>query len=91
MDILFSMNPPLADHIAQCIKFFRHAKGLTQEELANKSALDRTYISGVERGVRNITLNSLERIIAALDIEKSMFFKRLIESFSNDTDFNLGN
>ena len=80
------MNPPLADHIAQCIKFFRHAKGLTQEELANKSELDRTYISGVERGIRNITLNSLERIISALGIKESVFFNHLIESFSKDTD-----
>lgn len=52
---------------------------MSQEELAHISGLDRTYISGVERGVRNITLESLEQIIKALDLQNSDFFKAVIE------------
>ncbi|MCB1660903.1 MAG: helix-turn-helix transcriptional regulator, partial [Pseudomonadales bacterium] len=50
------MQKTLVKATAAAIKHFRKAKFLSQEELANKAQLDRTYISGVERGVRNITL-----------------------------------
>jgi transcriptional regulator with XRE-family HTH domain len=40
--------------------------GLSQEELCFRSQLDRTYISGIERGVRNPTLLTMERIAASL-------------------------
>ena len=45
--------------------------GLSQEELAFKADMDRTYISGVERGVRNPTFISLVVIAAALDTSVS--------------------
>jgi transcriptional regulator with XRE-family HTH domain len=44
----------------------REAKGLSQEALAEKAALDRTYISGIERGVRNPSVLSLLRVSKAL-------------------------
>jgi transcriptional regulator with XRE-family HTH domain len=47
---------------------FRKEKGLTQEELAFDCELDRTYISGIERGVRNPTVLILQRIAAALKL-----------------------
>jgi len=40
----------------------REAKGLTQERLAERADLDSTYISGIERGVRNVNLLSLVRV-----------------------------
>ena len=42
--------------------------GLSQEELADRAKLDRTYISGVERGVRNPTVLVLQRLATALNI-----------------------
>ena len=51
--------------------------GLSQEQLARKSGIDRTYISGVERSVRNITLDSLEGLIDALGITSEEFIRRL--------------
>lgn len=50
------------------VKRFRQEKGLSQEALAFEAKLHRTYISGVERGVRNPTIVVLEGIASALDV-----------------------
>jgi len=44
----------------------REAKGLSQEKLAEKAELDRTYVSGIERGVRNAGLLTIARLAKAL-------------------------
>jgi len=49
----------------------REALDLSQEQLAERAELDRTYISGVERGVRNLSLNSVVRIAKALKTSAS--------------------
>lgn len=49
----------------------REAQDLSQEQLAERADLDRTYISGVERGVRNLSLNSVVRIAKALKTSAS--------------------
>lgn len=78
------MQKTLVDSIALAIRHFRKAQNLSQEELADRSSLDRTYISGVERGVRNITLESLEQIITALRITPSEFFTMATQENNND-------
>lgn len=50
------------------LRTLRLAKGLSQEKLALLADLDRTYISGVERGQRNISLVNLGRIAQALNL-----------------------
>lgn len=45
----------------------REAKGFSQDALAERAELDRTYISGIERGLRNPSLLSMARVAKALD------------------------
>jgi len=52
----------------------RAAAGLTQEELAERAGLDRSYIGGVERGDRNPTLIFIEKIAEGLDIDLAELF-----------------
>ncbi len=52
------------------IKKLRHSLNLSQEQFAGKSGLDRTYISGIERGKRNVSLVNLVKLAAALNINK---------------------
>lgn len=54
----------------------RTNNGLSQEELAFKSGLHRTYIGAVERGERNITLSSLELIANALDVKLTTLLEK---------------
>lgn len=50
------------------IREVRKINGLTQEELAEKCGLHTTYLAGVERGERNITMQTLEKIAQGLEI-----------------------
>jgi transcriptional regulator with XRE-family HTH domain len=50
------------------LQHLRAEKGWSQEELADRSGLHRTYISGVERGVRNPTITVVEKIATALGV-----------------------
>lgn len=52
--------------LAVNIKSLRKARGWSQEALAEEAGLDRTYISGIERKVKNPTVTVVERIAAAL-------------------------
>ena len=51
----------------QAIRFYREKQGYSQETLADYSNLDRTYVSGIERGVRNPSLKSMVLLSEALD------------------------
>ncbi len=55
--------------IGQRIREIRVAKGFSQENFAAEVGLDRTYIGGVERGERNISVLNLLRIAKALKVE----------------------
>jgi transcriptional regulator with XRE-family HTH domain len=59
------------------IKDFRNKKSLTQEQLAWEADVDRTYMNHVENGKRNISIKSLEKIIKALGVSFSEFFKEI--------------
>jgi transcriptional regulator with XRE-family HTH domain len=54
--------------LGQTIRVRREALGLTQEQLAEKAGLHLTFISGVERGIRNISIMKLHRIAISLGV-----------------------
>lgn len=60
--------------IGDRIRELRQNADLSQEELALKAGLDRTYINSVENGRRNITINTLQKITSTLNISLSQFF-----------------
>jgi transcriptional regulator with XRE-family HTH domain len=62
------MAEKITEILARNIRKERAVLSISQDELADKSGLHRTYIGGIERGERNITLNSLEKIAHALGL-----------------------
>lgn len=60
--------------IGQRIKKLRKDLELSQESLAYKAEVDRTYVTDVENGRRNVSVEILERIIIALNVSVSDFF-----------------
>src|SRR3989344_1552612 len=67
--LLNSLSMMVTDVYARNLRKERLAKGLSQEALADKAGLHRTYVGSVERGERNITLVNAEKLAHALDIE----------------------
>lgn len=62
------------EKIGQRILALRKAQNLSQEALAHKSEVDRTYMTGVETGKRNVTVKVLEKIIKGLETDFGRFF-----------------
>ncbi|ORF46872.1 helix-turn-helix domain-containing protein [Gilliamella apicola] len=58
----------------QHVKKLRQQAGMSQETFADKCGLDRTYVSGIERGIRNPTLEVIEVIARGLEIELTHLF-----------------
>ena len=57
------------------VRKYRVEKGLSQETLADLAGLHRTYISAIERERRNISIDNIENIAAALDVDAFMLLK----------------
>jgi transcriptional regulator with XRE-family HTH domain len=56
------------------VKKLRQALNLSQEQLAAECELDRTYISGIERGQRNVGLKNIYKLAKALEVHPSKLF-----------------
>lgn len=61
-------DEPIKAVFGKRIRELRTAKGLSQEALAVACELDRTYIGGIERGQRNVSLVNIQRIAGALGV-----------------------
>ena len=61
-------NKSLRAIVAQNLRELREARELSQEALADRADLHRTYISSVERCERNLTLETVERLARALNV-----------------------
>ena len=60
--------------VGKRIRELRNSLGISQEALANKAEIDRTYVTDVENGRRNISIENLAKIIKALNVEFKDFF-----------------
>ena len=56
------------------MRAWRSQRGISQEELAGRAGLHRTYVSDIERGARNVSLESIEKLARALDISVASLF-----------------
>lgn len=65
------------------VKILREEKGISIENLGNISNVDRNYISEIEKGKRNVSIEIIEKIITALETDFATFF--------NDKGFKNGN
>jgi transcriptional regulator with XRE-family HTH domain len=55
--------------VGRNLRAYREDKDLSQEAFADELGVHRTYMGGIERGERNLTLKSLERIASRLDLD----------------------
>ena len=65
------MSKRLLKKLGENIRHYRLAKGFSQERLAEVTGLHRTYVGGVERGERNISLLNLARLAKVLGVSLS--------------------
>lgn len=63
------MEGDLQRIFGQNLRAHRQKRGLSQEAFADQLEVHRTYMGGIERGERNLTLRSVEKIAARIDIE----------------------
>lgn len=61
-------DDPLLRRVGHRVKQLRAKKGLSQEALADAVGVDRTYMSGIERGIRNLSLLKLRDVARALSV-----------------------
>lgn len=63
------MEGNLQRTVGQNLRRIRGERGLSQEKFADTLGVHRTYMGGLERGERNLTLKSLERLAGALEVD----------------------
>ncbi len=73
------------DAFAQVLRRLRKNKGLSQEELAHQSDLDRTYISLLERGLRQPSLSSILRLSKPLGVSSADILAEVEEKLNEDS------
>ena len=74
----------LSKIIGERLRGYRNQLGWSQERLAERANLHPTYIGQLERGEKNATLESVEKITSAMDVSLSQLFDKLGES-GNDS------
>ncbi|MBM4422449.1 MAG: helix-turn-helix transcriptional regulator [Chloroflexi bacterium] len=65
----------VTERFGQRIRELRKERGLSQESLAELCGLDRTYISGIERGLRNVALRNIDALAQGLGVSISELFE----------------
>jgi len=68
-------KPDIRERFGFAIRLRRETLQLTQEELAHQAGIHRTYLSDVERGSRNLSLQNIERLAQGLSMRISQLFE----------------
>ena len=71
------MQMDILTRYGQAVRKIRLERGISQEELADRCDLHRTYISDIELGKRNLSLENIERIAISLNKTLPEFFKEV--------------
>ena len=71
---LILSNMDIKEKFGHKVKELRENKGFSIEQLANISNVDRNYVSDIEKGKRNVSIEIMEKIILALDTDFMEFF-----------------
>lgn len=66
----------IREAFAQNLRALRRARGLSQEELAHRAGIDRTYISALERNVYNASIDVVDRLAEVLGVDVTELLKR---------------
>jgi transcriptional regulator with XRE-family HTH domain len=66
----------LREIVAINLRRLRHAKGLSQEDLADRAGINRNYVGMLEREQHSATVDMLERLAEVLEADPAEFFKR---------------
>jgi len=68
-------NNDIEKKFGAAIRNLRNRRGISQDELARRARLQRTYISDIERGARNTSLRSIKKLADALNVSLQMLFR----------------
>jgi transcriptional regulator with XRE-family HTH domain len=74
----------ITEKFGKRVQEIRKSRGITQEELAFRSQLHRTYISSIELGKRNVSLLNIEKLALALDCNISDFFNEKVNQHGGE-------
>jgi transcriptional regulator with XRE-family HTH domain len=72
-----SKTPNILVRFGQRLRELRKKAGFSQEQFAQRCELDRTYVGGIERGERNVSLRNIEVLARALSVSVSELTKGL--------------
>lgn len=70
-------RPDIRERFGDAVRSRREELELTQEELAERARLHRTYLSDIERGSRNVSLINIERLAEGLELSLPDLFRRV--------------
>ena len=76
------MMSEIAKLVGKRVYYYRKARGLTQERLAEKAGVHNTYIGQLERGEKNATIGSLWKVSRALGVPVASLFELVEEEYS---------
>lgn len=71
----YTVNMLITEKLGENIKKIRTKKGMSQGDICRALEMDRGYMSAIENGKKNITLNQLERLAKALDVSVDKLLK----------------